>query len=80
MQFLFPCKKLPEMINRMYRLLTKAIGMKTTCCHSDKYSVIENNPVCTNDSCDNYLGLTNLKNIFTISFTHPPINAGQARV
>jgi len=58
------------MINRMYRLLTKAIGMKTTCCHSDRYSVIENNPVCTNSVCQNYLGPTNLKNNFTISFTH----------
>ena len=57
------------MINRMYKLLTKAIGMKTTCCHSDRYSVIENNPVCTNNVCQNYLAPTNLKNNFTISFS-----------
>jgi hypothetical protein len=58
------------MINRLYKLLTNAIGMKTTCCHTDKYSVIEKNPVCTNESCNNYLAQTDLKNIFTISFTN----------
>ena len=55
------------MINRIYRLLTKAIGMKSTCCHSHDYTVIEHNPVCTNPTCHNYLGRTNLKNVFTIS-------------
>ena len=61
------------MINRMYKMLTKAIGMKSTCCQSDKYSVIENNPVCTNNDCQNYLGPTNLKNNFTISFGHEAV-------
>ena len=69
------------MINRIYRLLTKAIGMKSTCCHSDRYSVIENNPVCTNSICSNYLAPTNLRNNFTISFTPPhALGAGQARI
>ena len=63
------------MINRMYRLLTKAIGMKTTCCHTEKFTVIEKNPVCTNTDCMNYLAPTDLKNNFTISFT-----PGHARV
>lgn len=61
------------MINRIYRILTKAIGMKSTCCHTDRYSVIESNPVCTNTSCENYLAQTDLKNIFTISFTPPAV-------
>gem|GEM_PF-5304911 len=61
------------MRNRIYKLLTKVIGMKTTCCHSDRYSVIEKCPVCTNASCSNYLAQTNLRNIFTISFSEPAI-------
>jgi hypothetical protein len=60
-------------MNRMYKLLTKAIGMKTTCCHSDRFMVIERNPVCTNNECANYLGPTNLKNNFTISFTQASV-------
>ena len=67
--------KISQMINQMYRLLTKAIGMKSTCCHSDRYSVIENSPICTNNCCTNYLGQTNLKNNFTISFTQPWMRA-----
>jgi hypothetical protein len=64
------------MINRMFKMLTKAIGMKSTCCHTDRYAVIEQNPVCTNPSCDNYLGQTDLKNIFTISFSQHAIKTG----
>ena len=64
------------MINRLYKTLTKIIGMKTTCCHSNQYSVIEDNPVCTNAACNNYLGHTDLRNIFTISFPANVLKTG----
>ncbi|MEO8086030.1 MAG: hypothetical protein ABI763_04370 [Bacteroidota bacterium] len=62
-----------SMVNNFYKILTKTIGMKTTCCKSSKYSVIENCPVCTNELCQNYFSPTGLKNIFTISFTTPQV-------
>ncbi|CAN5432655.1 hypothetical protein BH11BAC1_BH11BAC1_02860 [soil metagenome] len=61
------------MVNNLYKILTKAIGMKTTCCHSSKYSVIENCPVCTNESCQNYFSPTGIKNKFSLSFSSPPL-------
>lgn len=64
------------MINKLYKHLTRAIGMKTTCCNSDQYSVIEKSPVCTNTSCEHYLAPTGLRNIFTISYHTPSIKAG----
>lgn len=62
-----------EMMNRIYKLLTKAIGMKTTCCHTDQYAIVEDNAICTNETCSRYFCQTNLKNIFTISFSRTPV-------
>ena len=54
----------------MAKLTNHFMHSQTQCCHSDKYSVVDDKAVCTNTACNNYLAPALLQNNFSFSF-HP---------
>src|SRR5678815_839629 len=43
-------------------------AMKTTCCHSKNYTVLENQVICINEHCDNFLKPTRFQKSSTVKY------------